>query len=54
MLDLHKRLQSARTRYDRTFLQRQVTATGKQTDKLVYESYDLTEKEIDFVEENIL
>jgi hypothetical protein len=50
MLDLHKRLAAAKTPPDRTALQRQVVATDKQIDRLVYELYGLTEEEIGIVE----
>jgi len=50
MLDLNKRLESAKTAYDKTTLQRQIDATDRQIDRLVYELYDLTDKEIQIVE----
>ncbi len=50
MLSLHKQLQEARTPHDRTGLQRQIEATDRQIDNLVYELYDLTEEEIKIVE----
>ena len=43
---LHEQLQIAKT-----LLQRQITATDKQIDKLVYDLYGLTEEEIAIVEE---
>jgi len=51
MLDLHKRLAAAKTPPDRTALQRQIVATDRQIDRLVYELYGLTEEEIRIVEE---
>lgn len=50
MLDLHKRLPAARTPQDRALLQRQIEATDRQIDALVYELYDLTDEEIRIVE----
>lgn len=50
MLSLNKRLPSAKTDYEKTSLQRQIEATDKQIDKLVYELYGLTEEEIRIVE----
>ncbi|MBC8174077.1 MAG: N-6 DNA methylase, partial [Candidatus Marinimicrobia bacterium] len=50
MLDLHKRLNTAKTPHDRKVLQRQIDAIDKQIDRLVYELYDLTEEEIGIVE----
>ena len=50
MLDLHKRLAAAKTPPDRTALQRQIVATDRQIDRLVYELYGLTEEEIRIVE----
>ncbi len=41
-----------RTLYEQTLIQRQIDATDKQTDKLVYELYDLTPEEIAIVEKN--
>ena len=47
---LNKQLASAKTDHDKTSLQRQIDATDKQIDKLVYELYGLTEEEIKIVE----
>ena len=52
MLDLHKRLTKAKTTYDKTNLYRQIDATDKQIDHLVYELYGLMDKEIKIVEGN--
>ena len=46
MLDLNKRLALAQTQHEKTFLQRQIEATDRQIDQLVYELYELTEEEI--------
>ncbi len=51
MLDLHKLLYDARTAQDKTAIQRQIDATDRQIDKLVYELYNLTDDEIRIVEE---
>ncbi len=51
MLDLHDRLHSARIDHDMNLLQRQIEATDKQIDQLVYELYGLTDEEIRIVEE---
>jgi type I restriction-modification system DNA methylase subunit len=50
MLALHKQLAEAKTDHEKTLIQRQIDATDKQIDKLVYELYDLTEDEIKIVE----
>jgi predicted type IV restriction endonuclease len=50
MLSLHKQLPNARTGHDQTLIQRQIDATDRQIDKLVYELYGLTEEEIAVVE----
>ncbi len=50
MLSLHKQLPDAKTGHEQTVLQRQIDATDKQIDKLVYELYDLTPEEIAIVE----
>lgn len=50
MLSLNKQLASAKTDHEKTALQRQIEATDKQIDQLVYELYGLTEEEIRIVE----
>lgn len=50
MLELYRRLGEARTGQDRTVIQRQIEATDRQIDRLVYELYELTEQEILVVE----
>ena len=47
---LHERLSKARTADDKTLIQRQIDATDRQIDRLVYELYGLTEAEIAIVE----
>jgi hypothetical protein len=49
MLELHKRLAAA-SQADRELYQRQIDATDREIDKLVYELYGLTEEEIKVVE----
>ncbi len=51
MLDLNKRLAEAKTGHEKTLLSRQIEATDKQIDALVYELYGLSEEEIAIVEE---
>jgi hypothetical protein len=51
MLKLHVQLNKARTPNDKTTLQRQIEATDRQIDQLVYELYELTDDEIEIVEE---
>jgi len=51
MLDLHKQLVAAKNPNDKTRLQREIEATDRQIDQLVYELYGLTEEEIEIVEE---
>ena len=50
MLKLHKGLPKAKTAPDKTAIERQVAATDRQIDALVYELYGLTEEEIRIVE----
>ncbi|MFQ6613627.1 MAG: TaqI-like C-terminal specificity domain-containing protein, partial [Fidelibacterota bacterium] len=50
MLDLHNQLAKANAPHDREVLRRQIDATDKQIDRLVYELYGLTEEEIGIVE----
>jgi len=52
MLDLHKRLVETKTSHEKTLLQRQIEATDKQIDRLVYELYGLTEEEIRIIEDS--
>ena len=49
--ELKRRRHAARTDHDRRLIQRQIDATDKQIDQLVYELYGLTDKEIRIVEE---
>ncbi|MDD5453090.1 MAG: TaqI-like C-terminal specificity domain-containing protein [Candidatus Bipolaricaulis sp.] len=51
MLDLHKQLADAKTEHEKTALQRQIVATDRQIDQLVYALYGLTADEIKIVEE---
>ncbi len=51
MLDLHQALPAAKTPHKRTALERQIDATDRQIDRLVYELYGLTDDEIRVVEE---
>jgi hypothetical protein len=50
MLELHKHLHAATSASDRELYQRQIDATDREIDKLVYELYGLTEAEIKIVE----
>ena len=50
MLSLNKQLAAAKTPQDQTTLQRQIDATDRQIDQLVYELYGLTQEEIRIVE----
>lgn len=50
VLALNKQLAAARTEHDQTTLQRQIAATNRQIDGLVYELYGLTEEEIGIAE----
>lgn len=50
MLELHKSLAAASTPFEKERLQRQIEATDRQIDALVYELYGLTDAEIEIVE----
>ncbi len=50
MLDLHRRLAAAEIPDDKKLYQRQIEATDRQIDALVYELYELMEEEIEIVE----
>ncbi len=49
-IELRKHLRAAKTHADRELYQRQIEATDKQIDALVYELYGLTQEEITMVE----
>ncbi|NMB99715.1 MAG: N-6 DNA methylase [Thermoanaerobaculaceae bacterium] len=53
MLSLHKDLHKAKTDYEKKVIERQIAATDKEIDRLVYELYGLTEEEIKIVEGEI-
>jgi hypothetical protein len=50
MLDLNKKRPEATTPHEKEFLTRDIAATDRRIDELVYELYGLTEKEIRIVE----
>jgi hypothetical protein len=50
MLELHRKLAAEQVPHARTVLQRQIDATDRQIDALVYELYGLTDAEIAIVE----
>jgi hypothetical protein len=50
ILALHQQLATAKTPQDTTLLQRQIVATDRQIDQLVYALYGLSEEEIALVE----
>ena len=50
MLALYKQLAAAKTDHEKSVLQRQIDATDRKIDQLVYELYGLTDKEIQIVE----
>jgi adenine-specific DNA-methyltransferase len=50
MLTLHQQLATAKTPQDTTLLQRQIVATDRQIDQLVYALYGLSDEEIALVE----
>ena len=50
MLDLHKQLQKASFDSEKEPIQRQIEATDRKIDELVYMMYELTEEEIAIVE----
>ncbi len=50
ILELHRQLAAARTSFEKTAFQKQIEATDKQIDRLVYELYGLTDEEIVIIE----
>jgi hypothetical protein len=51
MLELHKRLHATTSQSDHDLYQRQIDATDREIDRLVYELYGLTDDEIKIIEE---
>jgi len=51
IIELHKRMPAAQTPQEKTALERQITVTDTQIDRLVYDLYGLTDEEIKIVEE---
>ena len=49
MLSVRKKMANAKSPQVKTALQRQIEATDRQIDKLVYKLYDLTDEEIEVV-----
>jgi type II restriction/modification system DNA methylase subunit YeeA len=50
MLTLNKQLATTSAPQTKTILKRQIDATDKQIDELVYQLYDLTAEEIEIIE----
>ena len=53
IIKLHKDLESAKTPMSKQSIQRQIDATDKQIDKLVYELYGLTDDEIKIINDSL-
>ena len=53
MLSLHKQLASAKSTAQRNITQRQIEATDRQIDQLVYQLYELSDQEIMLVENSV-
>ena len=52
MLSLNKQLLTVKAAHEKTILERQIDATDRQIDRLVYDLYGLTDEEIKIVEED--
>ena len=52
MISLHQRLASAKAEADRLVIERQIKASDKKIDQLVYELYGLTDEEIRIIDES--
>ncbi|MGD9491639.1 MAG: hypothetical protein AB7V51_08695, partial [Methanoregulaceae archaeon] len=50
MLALHRQKADVKTDHEKTLIERQIEATDRQIDTLVYELYELTKEEIGIVE----
>jgi hypothetical protein len=53
MLQLHKDVETARTPRDKELIKRQIDATDKQIDNIVYELYGLADEEIKIIEKDL-
>ncbi|MBT3239384.1 MAG: N-6 DNA methylase [Chloroflexi bacterium] len=53
VIDMNKNLSLAKTDHESTALERQIAATDRRIDELVYQLYGLTEEEIKIVEESV-
>ena len=53
LLNLNGKLDITRSPDEKTFLQKQINATDREIDNLVYQLYDLTPEEISIIEESI-
>jgi hypothetical protein len=51
MISLHKHLGPVKMTHDKVTLQREINATDRQINQLVYDLYGLTQEEISIVEE---
>ena len=52
MLGLHEKLQFVKTPVEKTMIERQIAVIDNKINSLVYELYELTDKEIQIVEES--
>ena len=52
MLSLHKESVATKSSHDKTVLQRQIAEIDREIDRLVYQFYDLTDKEIAIIEQS--
>ena len=52
-VELESKISKAKTPTERTAIERQIQATDKQIDQLVYQLYGLTEEEIKIVEQSV-
>jgi len=50
MYDFHRVQRGAKTPHEKSVVERQINATGRQIDQLVFELYGLTAEEIKIVE----
>jgi hypothetical protein len=51
MLELHRQTDATKTTNDKILIERQIAATDRHIDQIVYALYNLTEAEIKIVEE---
>ncbi len=53
IIDLHKKVKKAKVSHEKEIMDRQIKITNDQIDRLVFELYGLTDKEIDLIDQGL-